>query len=113
MGLIIAPYFGWTLGTLAGAVLGNVLPAIICNALGVALYAMFIAIVVPEMKKARPMFLIVSLAVMIRCAFYWIPFLKEYISDGFAVIICAVVASLIGAGFFPLEEKEETKQEVV
>ena len=105
MGLIIAPYFGWTLGTLAGAVLGNVLPAIVCNALGVALYAMFIAIVIPEMKKARSMFLIVSLAVMIRCAFYWIPFLREHVSDGFAVIICAVVASGIGAAVFPLADE--------
>ena len=112
MGLIIAPYFGWTLGTLAGAVLGNVLPEIICNALGVALYAMFIAIVVPEMKKAKPMFMIVGLAVMIRCAFYWIPFLKEHVSDGFAVIICAVVASLIGAAAFPLPDGEEAQQEV-
>ena len=110
-GLIIAPYMGWALGTLAGAVLGNVLPQIVCNALGVALYAMFIAIVIPEMKKARSMFLIVSLAVMIRCAFYWIPFLKEHVSDGFAVIICAVVASAIGAAVFPLPADGE-KQEV-
>ena len=76
-----------------------------CNALGVALYAMFIAIVIPEMKKARSMFLIVSLAVMIRCAFYWIPFLREHVSDGFAVIICAVVASGIGAAVFPLTDE--------
>lgn len=110
LGLIIAPYFGWALGTLAGAVLGNVLPQIICNALGVALYAMFIAIVIPEMKKSHSVFLIVSLAVMMRCAFYWIPFLKNHVSDGFAVIICAVAASLIGALVFPVPE--EAKQEV-
>lgn len=109
LGLIIAPYFGWALGTLAGAVLGNVLPQIICNALGVALYAMFIAIVIPEMKKSHSVFLIVSLAVMMRCAFYWIPFLKNHVSDGFAVIICAVAASLVGALVFPVPE--EAKQE--
>lgn len=106
-GLIIAPYLGWTLGTLVGAVLGNVLPVIVCNALGVALYAMFIAIVVPEMKKSHHMFLIVSLAIVIRCAFYWIPFLREKVSDGFAVILCAVIASLLGALFFPLPENAE------
>lgn len=110
-GLIIAPYFGWTLGTLAGAVLGNVLPAIVCNALGVALYAMFIAIVIPEMKKAKSMFMIVGLSVMLRCAFYWIPFLKVHVSDGFAVIICAIAASLIGAAVYPLPA-EEAEQEV-
>lgn len=103
-GLIIVPYLGWTLGTLAGALCGSHLPESVCSALGVALYAMFIAIVVPEMKKSRPVFLIVALAVVLRCGMYYIPFLKAHISDGFAVIICALVSSCIGAFFFPVRE---------
>lgn len=106
-GLIVAPYLGWTLGTLAGAVCGSHLPASICNALGVALYAMFIAIVVPAMKKSRPMLIIVLFAVILRCVLYYVPFLRMHISDGFAVILCAVVASLAGALIFPVREEEE------
>ncbi|MBQ7971933.1 MAG: AzlC family ABC transporter permease [Lachnospiraceae bacterium] len=112
-GVIIAPYLGWSLGTLAGAICGSNLPEILCNALGVALYAMFVAIVVPEMKKSRPMFMIVGLAVAMRCFLYYVPFLREHVSSGFAVIICAVVASALGAVFFPIKEDAATeKQEV-
>ncbi len=108
-GLIIVPYFGWTLGTLAGALCGSHLPESICNALGVALYAMFIAIVVPAMKKSRPMLFIVMLAVLMRCILYYVPFLRAHVSDGFAVIICAVAASLAGAWLFPIQ-KEQTEE---
>ena len=110
-GLIIVPYFGWTLGTLAGALCGSHLPDSVCNALGVALYAMFIAIVVPEMKKSKKMLLIVMIAVVLRCILYYVPFLKEHVSDGFAVIICAVAASVSGAVMFPVEERETEEKE--
>ncbi len=106
-GLIIVPYLGWTLGTLAGALCGSHLPESVCNALGVALYAMFIAIVIPAMKKSRAMLLIVMLAVVLRCILYYVPVLKEHVSDGFAVIICAVAASLLGALLFPVKEVAE------
>ena len=53
-GLIITPYIGWSVGTILGAVAGNILPAIVISSLGVAIYGMFIAIVVPEMKISRP-----------------------------------------------------------
>lgn len=106
-GLIIVPYLGWTLGTLAGALCGSHLPESVCNALGVALYAMFIAIVIPAMKKSRAMLLIVMLAVLLRCVFYYVPALKVHVSDGFAVIICAVATSLLGAILFPVKEVAE------
>ena len=50
-GLILTPYIGWAMGTLLGAVAGNILPSIVTASLGVAIYAMLIAIVVPEAKK--------------------------------------------------------------
>lgn len=105
-GIIIAPYIGWTLGTFLGALCGQILPEMLSNALGVALYGMFIAIFIPEMKKSFSMFLIVILAVSLRCAFTWIPVLSN-VSDGFAVIICAVLASFVGALCFPIKEEGE------
>ena len=104
MGLITAPYIGWSLGTLLGAILGEVLPPLVATSLSVALYGMFIAIVVPEMKKSGKMALIVLLAIAFKVAFTYLPGLKN-VSEGFAIIICAVVASLLGAAFFPLDDK--------
>ena len=106
LGLTVAPYIGWTLGTLLGAVLGEVLPPMVATSLSVALYGMFIAIVVPEMKKSGKMALIVILAVAFKVAFTYVPGLKN-VSEGFAIIICAVLASLIGAAFFPMDDKPE------
>lgn len=101
-GLIVLSYIGWSLGTFLGAVCGNVLPEIISNALSVALYGMFIAIVIPNMKTDRKVAAVVGIAVFLSCCFTWIPVLKQ-ISTGFTVTICAVVASLVGAVFFPVD----------
>lgn len=107
LGLTVAPYIGWTLGTLIGAVLGAVLPPMVAGALSVALYGMFIAIVIPEMKKSLTMTIIVLLAVALKFAFAYVPVLKG-VSEGFAIIICAVTASLVGALCFPIKEDGET-----
>lgn len=96
LGLIILPYAGWTLGTLAGAVCGNIMPQIICDALGIALFGMFIAIVVPDMKRDSKVVIAVAAAVVISCLLYYVPFFSG-ISSGFAVIISSVTASAAAA----------------
>lgn len=108
-GLAVLPYLGWTLGTLAGAVCGNILPQNVSDALGLAIYGMFIAIIVPAMKRDSRILKITLLAVVFSFALYYLPGLKN-ISSGFAVILCAVAASAVGAVFFPMEEEmqEET-----
>ena len=109
LGVIIAPYVGWSLGTFLGAVCGEILPAMITSALGVALYGMFIAIVVPVMKHSWKMSIVVAIAVIMSVCFTYVPGINQ-ITSGFAVIICAVSASLFGAIVFPLKEekKEQT-----
>ncbi len=109
-GLIIPPIFGWTMGTLCGALAGDILPASVSSALGVAIYGMFIAIVVPPMKREKPMAFCVLLALVLSCIFYYIPFLKNNIPSGFTIIICAILASAILAVIAPLpiqEDKDE------
>lgn len=95
-----------TLGTLGGALLGNILPAIITNALGVALYGMFIAVVVPKARDDSHVFVAVCIAVAISVALKYIPVFAD-LSGGFAIIICTVVASLIAAVLFPVEVSED------
>lgn len=94
-GIAIVPYIGWALGTFIGAVSGEILPVSVNAALGMAIYGMFIAIVVPAMKKNRGAFLAVITAVFISCMIYF--FLSDVISYGFSVIISSVAASLLAA----------------
>ena len=109
-GLILLPVVFWTLGTLSGSVLGNFLPEIILNSLSIALYAMFIAIVVPAGMQDKKVFIVVIIAVGLSCLFYFTPVLNS-VSSGIAYIICALVASVIGAIFFPIKEESEEKGE--
>ena len=106
LGLMLTPIAGWTTGTFCGALLGNVLPALITEALGVALYGMFIAIVVPAAKENYRVLFAVAVAIAVSMAMHYIPMLAR-IPDGFAIIICTLTASVIGAVLFPIEVEEE------
>lgn len=105
-GLMIAPYIGWSTGTLVGAYAGEILPQVLTGALGVALYGMFIAIVVPQMKASRANTIAVAIAVACSLAFHYIPVLRS-VSVGFAIILCAITASLVAAIAFPVKEAED------
>lgn len=107
-GLILTPWAGWALGTITGALAGNILPAVVTASLGVAIYGMFIAIVVPEMKKSRAVAACVAIAVGLSCLFYYVPGLKE-IPGGFVIIICACAASAVMAALAPVETEEEAQ----
>lgn len=111
-GLIITPYLGWSIGTLIGGLAGDIFPQSVTSALGVAIYGMFIAIVLPASKKSKATALCVITAVALSCAFYFIPLLSK-IPKGFSIIICAVVASALFAVIFPVEtnSKEEKANE--
>ena len=105
-GLCIVPYIGWTLGTLIGAVLGDVLPLSVMSALGIAIYAMFVAIVVPEMRHGLPVIGTVFIAMALSCLFYYVPVLSR-VPSGITVSICAIVAALVMAIVKPLPETDE------
>lgn len=102
-GLCVLPYLGWSLGTLIGALLGNILPHALMSALGLAIYGMFVAIVVPDMKKSRSITIVVIIALVLSFMFYYIPTLKN-VSAGLAISICAIIAASVGAFLFPIEE---------
>ena len=111
-GLILMQYIGWSAGTLLGAIAGNILPESVISALGIAIYGMFIAIIVPEMKVRRATALAVLAAAAGGCAFRYIPFLSG-ISAGFVIIICAISISLLFALIAPIDapsaEQEATE----
>ncbi len=106
-GLILTPYIGWAVGTAVGAIAGNILPQIVISSLALAIYAMFVAIVLPAAKESRPTAICVIIAICLSCAFKYIKALS-FVADGFVIIICAAAASAIMAYFAPINtEKEE------
>ena len=103
LGLGTLPFIGWTGGTLCGALAGSILPEFLGSALGIMLYGMFIAIVVPPAKTERAVAWAVGISLVLSCLFAWVPGLKE-ISGGIAIVLCTVVAAAICAKCFPVEE---------
>ena len=94
---------GWAVGTLIGAILGSILPDRLMSALSLAIYGMFVAIVVPEMKKSRAVVFVVLLALVLSCMFYYVPFLSR-ISSGITITVVAIVAAVIGSLLFPVAD---------
>lgn len=105
-GLILIAFIGWSGGTLLGAVAGNILPAPITDAMGIVLYGMFLAIIIPAAKKSRSvLFVIIIAAATSTILYYALPSL----SGGFQVIISAVVAAAAAAVIFPVSEEGREK----
>ena len=103
-GLIFLPYWGWALGTLAGATITSLLPAMLRSALGIAIYGMFLAILVPPARQSRPIALTVLLSGALSLLVSFLPGLRS-ISGGWRIILCALAASLIAALRSPLPEE--------
>lgn len=109
MGLAVMPYIGWATGTLLGSVLGNILPPLVMNALCLAIYGMFLAIIAPVARRSVAVLSVVGVAVALHVAFYYIPGLNT-ISSGLSISICAIVAAVFGALVFPVEDREEAAE---
>ena len=104
LGLGLTPIIGWTSGTHCGALAGSVLPVSLRTALGVMLYGMFIAIVVPPAKAEKPVLVTAVLALVFSCMFRWLPVLNR-VSAGVAIVICTVAAAAFCAWRFPIDEE--------
>ena len=105
-GLILGPVLGWTGGTFVGGAVTRLLPQEISNALGIALYGMFIAVVVPEAKKSRAVMFTMVLAVALSTVIYYMPGLSA-LSGGWGIIVVTVISCTAAALLFPVEEERE------
>lgn len=102
-GLIAFPMFCWTLGTFLGGAASTLLPESIRSALSIAIYGMFLAIIIPPAKKFHSVRIVLMISIIMSCAFSLLHDILP-ISSGFVIIICTIVASGFGAYFFPVEE---------
>ena len=103
-GLILISFLGWSGGTLLGAAAGQFLPAAITDAMGIVLYGMFLAIIIPPARKEKSVLTAVIIAALFSILFNY---LLTAVSPGFAVIISAIAASAVAALLFPIDEEEE------
>lgn len=103
-GLIAVAIPGWVLGTVLGAAAGSILPAILTNALGIAIYGMFIAIIIPPARENRVVAGVVVLSMLLAAVFAYTPWLRE-ISSGFRIIIITMLTAGGAALLFPIEDK--------
>ena len=105
-GVIAVASPGWAFGTFLGIISGSILPGRVLSALGVALYGMFIAVIVPPSKSSRIIAGVVLMSMAASLIFTWLPLLNQ-ISSGMRVIILTVVISGIAAVLFPVKEDTE------
>lgn len=106
LGLMTAPFWGWSLGTLVGATATALLPAMVRSALGIAIYGMFLAVIIPPARTERALVWVIVIAAVISCIFYYLPALS-HLSSGWVIIICAMLASSFAALKWPIKEDGE------
>lgn len=104
-GLMSAAVPGWVGGTVIGALCGAILPESLTSALGIAIYGMFLAIVIPPSKKERAIAAVVIAAMVCSTVFRLTPVLKG-VSSGFQIIIITVLVAGVAAALRPLEKEE-------
>lgn len=110
IGLMTAPILGWNAGTLLGGCISTLLPQALQNAMGIALYAMFIALIIPAARQSLHVLYVIAAAVAVMCILKYVP-LFSFISSGFRVILATVAASAMGAWLFPKDDESTEEAE--
>lgn len=98
---------GWVLGTLAGAISGNLLPDFMVSALGIAIYGMFLAIIIPPATENKVVMKVVIGAMVMSGLFSFLPLLNR-VSAGFVIIITTLLVAGVAAYLHPVEEASES-----
>lgn len=101
---------GWSIGTAIGIIAGNALPERIVAALSVALFGMFLAIIIPPARNNRVITGLVAISFLFSFAFSGLPQLSQ-LSDGTKTIILTVIISGIAAILFPVKNHSEDTYE--
>lgn len=103
MGLLTLPYLGWSLGTLLGATAAGLMPEALSSAMGITLYAMFLAIFIPVSVKNKGVMFAVIIACLISSIIY---FVFPAVSTGWSVIIASVISAGMAAALFPQDTED-------
>lgn len=96
----------WACGTAAGIIAGGVLPARIVTALSVALYGMFLAIIIPVGKKDKAVLLSIIASFILSYLSTTIPYIRD-LSSGIRTIILTIIIASVVAIIKPVPIPEE------
>ena len=102
------PYLGWAAGTLFGGIATSLLPAVLQNALGITIYGMFLAIIVPPARKNRFLCALIVLSMAASALFTVLPLIKD-LSAGVRTILLTVVISVAAALLCPVRDEENAE----
>ena len=106
--LSAAPF--WAVGTALGCIAGNLMPLRVISALSVALFGMFLAVIVPAARKDKVIAGLVTICFVVSYVAYHLPALAA-ISSGTKTILLTVVISAVAAVLFPHKEEEKKEDE--
>ena len=112
MGVIVLSFLAslaWAVGTALGTIAGNLLPLRVVSALSVALFGMFLAIIVPPTKGNKSLMGVIVLSFLASLAFAYLPVISE-LSEGTRTIILTVAISAAAALLFPVKEQEDDEK---
>ena len=104
-GLLVTTYLSWQAGTFIGAVASGLLPEIVSASLGVALYAMFIGLLTPNLTGNWKLGALVALTAVCNTI------LSQLMASSWAMIASTLLCAFIGVFFVDLEPKEADDHE--
>jgi predicted branched-subunit amino acid permease len=107
-GLMSIAMPGWALGTFFGVVSGGILPEKIISALSIAIYGMFLAVIIPPAKDNKLLSCLISLSMIISLLFTKISVFSG-VSSGFKIIILTILIAGIAAILFPIKQADEVR----
>lgn len=102
---------GWVMGTFVGSLSGSFLPEFAVSALSVAIYGMFLAIIIPPAKYNKAIMVVVVASMLLSTVFSTVPVLKN-ISSGFAIIIITLIVAGVAAVLAPVKDEDGGKESV-
>ncbi len=108
LGVATISFIAYALGNVLGTFAPNLIPESVSSVLGIIIYGMLIALIVPPAKESKSVLAVVLMALGMSIILECIPAVKANLSAGWIIIICALVTATIGAILFPVEEKEES-----
>ena len=110
-GLIATSVFGWVFGTALGAFSGQIMPQRLISCLGLAIYGMFIAIIIPDTRTSKAVMAVVLSAMALSTLFTYAPVIATAVSGGFRIIIITVVVAAAAAFLAPVSDNEGGEKE--
>lgn len=107
LGLNTIAYLAWNTGTLIGLFLGDAIPATLTASMGIALYAMFVGLLIPGLKGNRPMVIVTLTAILISTLLYYLPPFQG-LASGWRILAATLIASAVGSslGSDPVEKNK-------